>query len=352
MSARSEERLVWLDAARGIGVTLVVFGHVWRGLESARILRDQPLFEIVDSAIYLFHMPLFFLLSGLTFAGTARRTPPGVFLHSRGWRLLYPMVIWTYILLFFRVLFSAYSNRDIGFADMLRLPLPPYELFWFLWALLLAQMLVYALLRGLPGHTGMAAVVATGIGALLFRQDLPILHEWLNGMLRSLPPFALGVVLGERMLSGRGVPKQGWAAAAGFALCLALHLAFDTTGAVRLMLGMTAALCCTAAIRATFGASGSVSGLDSGLVAGVGARSAVSLAAGAAAGWLRIIGAASMAIFLTHVLFAGMLRSALAVAGIRDIWLQAGLGTAIGLIGPLIALHMARRLNLARLAGF
>ncbi|WP_327753585.1 acyltransferase family protein [Sphingobium sp. SJ10-10] len=45
-------RLEWIDVARGIGIVAVVVGHVWtRGA-----LRD---------AMYSFHMPLFFLLSGL-----------------------------------------------------------------------------------------------------------------------------------------------------------------------------------------------------------------------------------------------------------------------------------------------
>ncbi|AEG48901.1 acyltransferase 3 [Sphingobium chlorophenolicum L-1] len=45
-------RLEWIDVARGIGIVAVVVGHVWtRGG-----LRD---------AMYSFHMPLFFLLSGI-----------------------------------------------------------------------------------------------------------------------------------------------------------------------------------------------------------------------------------------------------------------------------------------------
>ncbi|MET0372222.1 MAG: acyltransferase family protein [Sphingobium sp.] len=50
--AKAEQRLDWIDIARGIGIVAVVIGHVWtRGP-----LRD---------AMYSFHMPLFFLLSGL-----------------------------------------------------------------------------------------------------------------------------------------------------------------------------------------------------------------------------------------------------------------------------------------------
>lgn len=48
----SPGRLDWVDVARGIGIIAVVVGHVWtRGP-----LRD---------ALYSFHMPLFFLLSGM-----------------------------------------------------------------------------------------------------------------------------------------------------------------------------------------------------------------------------------------------------------------------------------------------
>lgn len=51
-STDAADRLEWVDVARGIGIVAVVLGHVWtRGP-----LRD---------AMYSFHMPLFFLLSGM-----------------------------------------------------------------------------------------------------------------------------------------------------------------------------------------------------------------------------------------------------------------------------------------------
>jgi len=49
---RAQYRLEWVDVARGIGICAVVVGHVWTRGD----LRD---------AMYSFHMPLFFLLSGL-----------------------------------------------------------------------------------------------------------------------------------------------------------------------------------------------------------------------------------------------------------------------------------------------
>lgn len=60
--AQRPERLDWVDVARGIGILAVVVGHIWtRGG--------------VRDALYGFHMPLFFLLSGML----ARPQPPGAF---------------------------------------------------------------------------------------------------------------------------------------------------------------------------------------------------------------------------------------------------------------------------------
>lgn len=48
------ERLSWIDVAKGIGIILVIYGHALNA-QSLRYL------------IYSFHMPLFFLLSGMVF---------------------------------------------------------------------------------------------------------------------------------------------------------------------------------------------------------------------------------------------------------------------------------------------
>lgn len=54
------DRLNWVDAAKGWGMILVVFGHVWRGLISPGVLVQDSFFVRVDSFVYAVHMPLFF----------------------------------------------------------------------------------------------------------------------------------------------------------------------------------------------------------------------------------------------------------------------------------------------------
>ncbi|HEX7873328.1 MAG TPA: acyltransferase family protein [Sphingobium sp.] len=51
-SAKGRGRVEWVDAAKGVGIVLVIAGHVWW----------QP--GTAHRIIYAFHMPLFFLLSG------------------------------------------------------------------------------------------------------------------------------------------------------------------------------------------------------------------------------------------------------------------------------------------------
>lgn len=50
-----KERIKWIDCAKGIAIVLVIVGHT------------PGLGEITQGIIYSFHMPLFFILSGVTF---------------------------------------------------------------------------------------------------------------------------------------------------------------------------------------------------------------------------------------------------------------------------------------------
>src|SRR5690606_15822455 len=62
-----QERNAWVDYAKAIGIILVVYGHVARGVFNAGLPMEESSYLLVDSIIYSFHMPLFFFLSGLFF---------------------------------------------------------------------------------------------------------------------------------------------------------------------------------------------------------------------------------------------------------------------------------------------
>jgi fucose 4-O-acetylase-like acetyltransferase len=52
-------RLEWLDTAKGIGIVLVVAGHVL-------VAQDSAWKQVAGQFIYMFHMPFFFMVSGYT----------------------------------------------------------------------------------------------------------------------------------------------------------------------------------------------------------------------------------------------------------------------------------------------
>lgn len=111
------QRIQWIDSAKGFGILLVVYAH---------------LFEFGTSLIYLFHMPLFFILSGITF----REESLTDCLIKKGRSLLLPYIVFAILFVPLRILYlfiTEGSMPSIGFHCLSRsffdVPL------WFLFAL-------------------------------------------------------------------------------------------------------------------------------------------------------------------------------------------------------------------------
>ena len=150
-------RLAWLDALKGVGILAVIAGHVWwRG----------P----VRDALYVFHMPLFFMVSGYT----ARFTPWPALLPRLARSLLLPFLCFSILLLAadftiegwrgVRPIFPDWQAgaRAILFAsDTLR---GPFTILWFIPCLFLARLAW----NGLTGPRGgpLDRRVLAGMGAV------------------------------------------------------------------------------------------------------------------------------------------------------------------------------------------
>ena len=61
---RTGPRIDWIDAAKGLGIVLIVIGHIYS------VAEPSPLYVF----IYAFHVPLFFFIAGLTY----RLDPPSL----------------------------------------------------------------------------------------------------------------------------------------------------------------------------------------------------------------------------------------------------------------------------------
>lgn len=125
------------DVSRGIGILLVVFGHVLRGLNSAAIVPSNHWLMTIDYAIYTFHMPLFFLLAGLN-AGKGL-SKSGNYKNNL-FSLTYPYLLWSTIQGLVQVAASGSTNGNISLKDLAELIIfKPFGQFWFLYALFLCQ---------------------------------------------------------------------------------------------------------------------------------------------------------------------------------------------------------------------
>jgi fucose 4-O-acetylase-like acetyltransferase len=110
-------RIEWADCPKGIGISLVVFGHVQRSLVESGVLAARPFVLFVDRYIYPFHMPLFSFVAGLFMAHRVQRAP-GIFVAHLARALLYPYLIWSIVQTAIQASMAAYIN---GTADLSRL---------------------------------------------------------------------------------------------------------------------------------------------------------------------------------------------------------------------------------------
>jgi fucose 4-O-acetylase-like acetyltransferase len=122
-------RVDWIDNAKALGIFLVVYGHVARGLDSANI--KFQCFDFVDQLIYSFHMPLFFLLSGIFFVKNIENKSLSTFLKGKISTILYPYLVWSLIQISIQYFASSVINGDVSITDVLTFFLPRSQ-FWFL----------------------------------------------------------------------------------------------------------------------------------------------------------------------------------------------------------------------------
>lgn len=157
-AARGRQRLLWVDALKGLGMIAVVAGHVWtRG----------P----VRDAIYAVHMPLFFLLSGYT----ASAVPWRACLPRLARGLLLPFACFSVLLLGvdflieglrgMRPIFPSWRAGAEALLFATATLRGPFTIFWFIPCLFVAR-LVWSAATGAGRRADSPAVLA-GVAGLV-----------------------------------------------------------------------------------------------------------------------------------------------------------------------------------------
>lgn len=133
---------------RGFAILLVVIGHVIGDRNSGvRQLYNQDIAGLSwsYSFIYTFHLPVFFILSGISFAIFSKTNVTFVeFIQAKSKRLIIPWVCWTPIFCIFR---SLSSKENLTLFGLIKYILNADFIFWFFPALLFATLLAFSILK-------------------------------------------------------------------------------------------------------------------------------------------------------------------------------------------------------------
>jgi fucose 4-O-acetylase-like acetyltransferase len=313
-----QARKIWIDFARGIGVILVVYGHVLGGLVRADLFPQGTLASWMDYTLYTFHMPLFFFLAGLNVQHSLRRGPKP-FLFSKGWTIAYPYVLWSLVQGGIIMLLSRDANIPIYPSDLAAIWYRPIGQFWFLYALMICHVLAVLL----PNRTAMIVVTAIGFAVFMLSPVRPDLSLTLH----HLPFYVVGLYATRSVIAWQ--PRGG----TGWATLMLIGLAFAAAVAV----------------------GGNISGMDAlGLaslpacVLGIaGVVVVCKLLVETRHRWLAAVGLMSMTIYVLHILAGSGMRIVMLKLHVPPLpWVYLLAGTAAGVMLPMLAHVILQRLNL------
>lgn len=215
-----------LDAARGLAILLVVVGHV--------VARDLPpgngWYGELKRLIYLFHMPLFMTLSGITFAMSlprfARWRDVAAFSARRIQRLMLPYLAFGVAIIVGKLVMARWVHVDNlptgswrDFALLLLVPAQSAAGFlWFVYVLSFYIAAVPALFHAAGRYP--VVLLAAGVALAAWVDAPPVLM--LDRVVEYLPFFALGMVLWQHAERWQ---RMGLAATAACIACFAALLA-------------------------------------------------------------------------------------------------------------------------------
>lgn len=339
------QRLGWLDAAKGLGILIVILGHALGGIIDMGGRHLTPLFREIFLGIYVFHMPVFFLLSGLLVRKRLVRSRAG-FLVDLVVSVAYPYFLWSTIQ--YGAIYAAGSlvNRPVSqfWPTIFNLPFVSISQFWFLYVLFLLHLSAWLLVPRIGArHFFMVFVVAKLLVAFVsppVMLRLAIVH----GVF-----YAAGLWLGadgieryRHWLSGRKLAMPLLILAGAGAIWFSVHIITAQHGIAFFELRsweITALawriMIFPAALVATMAFIAMTTALPRGLEH-----------------LLSHIGRRSMTIFVLHVLFIAGARILLARYGYAgDPWVLLAVCFSMGLAAPLAISAVQRRITTSRALG-
>jgi fucose 4-O-acetylase-like acetyltransferase len=177
----------WVDTLKGIGIVLVVIGHIYSGF--------------ISKFIFLFHMPLFFFISGFLFK---KKESQMSYFKSKVWQLLVPYSIY---LIIFYLAFTDFPNTQ---SELIKYIVKPIfggralinetGVFWFVTCLFFTQQIAQYLISNFSENKINIVIISSLIIAYLdsyfFSQYvIPLAFDV---VFAALPFFYLGYIIRQK----------------------------------------------------------------------------------------------------------------------------------------------------------
>ena len=173
-----QQRDLTIDIAKGITIFLMVWGH-------------NTFDSFAHEKIYLFHMPLFFFLSGFFF----KEIPFITYLKSKTQRLLFPFVFYWIFIRVWNILFKLITQKG-NLKDILNYIqseefIPKTGALWFLICLFLISAISYFLIKRAPSKYHLPILlISIAIAYLLPQQEGYFVFYYGQALL--MLPFYIG----------------------------------------------------------------------------------------------------------------------------------------------------------------
>ncbi|MGB0733097.1 MAG: acyltransferase family protein, partial [Pontibacterium sp.] len=176
--------------------------HVARGVFNAGIPMDAGLYTLVDSLIYSFHMPLFFLLSGYFFIeSTLRRGAINQSINKFN-TIFYVFIIWSILHGLVEVGLSQFTTNQLSLSELTDLSNHPRNHFWFLFALFVISF-ISAYIYAFAGKKWHVLVLVVGAFLYIARDNIDNFTAIDYFFMGSAVFFMFGVSLSIWLKSGR-----------------------------------------------------------------------------------------------------------------------------------------------------
>ena len=141
------KRLEWVDCLKGIGIIFVLLGHVGGSFVKAGLYTNSMFMQIIGTTVSIFHMKLFFAISGYTFCYAYCRHKEGnieivnfkrCFIQSVNFVMLY--ILFDVIRFVMKTIFSSFVNETMDLGMFLRTWYIAVDETWYLYAIALVYL--------------------------------------------------------------------------------------------------------------------------------------------------------------------------------------------------------------------